>query len=450
MELKKVFKDFRIISDIIVIAIDILIIGLSLIPSITILSNSIIFKQLTFIAILKSGIILSFSYVVFGISLIILTSFIKVVFRLRSKTGIIQIFSRQMIVFSAYHNLIHLCDVFILKFLRSTSILNWYFRLMGAKIGKGTIINTTRISDCDLISIGEDCIIGGDVIINGHSAENGILHRERVIIGNNVTIGQYVTILPGVIIGDNVLIGANTVVPKGKILKENSIYIGNKLSKLDVKVKTEEPENEIDSLSNFKDIDNIDLLAKSYTIRHTEILSIERFISQITTSTLGIIMSLIMYSLLNDQPKLIALLPTVVGFSFAIVINLSFGMLKLGAYMYRIELLFNKLNIIDFDWEIKEGILGIARNLDLDNIFIDIIYFGIFVGGFYLIYTDALFDKSTLYLNFSLKEILIFLNSFIFFWIVFTASFFWYKRNKYLKEVKDYEFKLKKTFENKS
>ena len=292
------------------------------------------------------------------------------------------------------------------------------------KIGKGTIINTTRISDCDIISIGEDCIIGGDVVINGHSAENGLLLRERVIIGNNVTIGQYVTILPGAIIGNNVLIGANTVVPKGKILKDNSIYIGNKICKLDEKIKTEKKDNKIDSLSHFKDIDNIDLLAKSYTLRHSEILSIERFISQITISTLGLIMSLVMYSLLNDQPKLLALLPTLVGFSFAIIINLSFGMLKLGAYMYRVELLFNKLNIIDFDWEIKEGIFGFARNLDLDNIFIDIIYFGLFIGGFYLIYTNALFDENTLYINFSLKKVLIVLNSFIVIWILFSASYF--------------------------
>lgn len=317
---------------------------------------------------------------------------------------------------------------------------------MGAKIGKGTIINTTRISDCDIISIGEDCIIGGDVVINGHSAENEFLHRERVIIGNNVTIGQYATILPGVIIGDNVTVGANTVVPKGKVLENNSIYIGNRISKLETKVKTEGKNKTIESSTLFKDIDNADLLAKSYTLRHSEILSIERFISQITISTLGLIMSLIMYSILNDQPKLIALLPTLVGFSYAIIINLSFGMLKLGAYMYRIELLFNKLNIIDFNWEIKEGILGFARSFDLDNIFINIIYFGLFLGGFYLIYTDTLFDKNALFLNFSLKKVLIILNLFIVIWILFSSFYFFYKRNKFMKDIKEYEYNLEKTF----
>lgn len=440
------FKKFRLIADLIVLAIDVLIIGISTIPSILILSNSLPLMNSSFFSLIKLALNIAISYLVFGICLILLTSFLKTIFRLHSKSGTIPIISKQMILFSVYHNLIHICDVFILKFLRSTSFINWYFRLMGAKIGKGTIINTTRISDCDIISIGEDCIIGGDVVINGHSAENEFLHRERVIIGNNVTIGQYATILPGVIIGDNVTVGANTVVPKGKVLENNSIYIGNRISKLETKVKTEGKNKTIESSTLFKDIDNADLLAKSYTLRHSEILSIERFISQITISTLGLIMSLIMYSILYNQPKLIALLPTLVGFSYAIIINLSFGMLKLGAYMYRIELLFNKLNIIDFNWEIKEGILGFARSFDLDNIFINIIYFGLFLGGFYLIYTDTLFDKNALFLNFSLKKVLIILNLFIVIWILFSSFYFFYKRNKFMKDIKEYEYNLEKTF----
>lgn len=448
MELKNIFKKYRLISDLLVLSIDILILGISIIPSIFLISVIFPLIKLTFFSLIKSALTISLSYVLFGLCLVLLTSFLKVVFRLRTKTGTIPIISRQMILFSAYHNLIHLCDVFILKFIRSTSFINWYFILMGAKIGKGTIINSTRISDCDIISIGEDCIIGGDVVINGHSAENGLLHRERVIIGNNVTIGQYATILPGVVIGDNVSIGANTVVPKGKILSDNSIYIGNKISKLETKTKSEEDTTKIDSESLFKDIDNADLLVKSYSLRHAEILSIERFISQVTISTLGLIMSLVMYSILNDQPKLIALLPTLIGFSFAIIINLSFGMLKLGDNMYRIELLFNRLKIINFNWEIKEGILGSARNLDLDNIFINIIYFGIFIGGCYLIFTDALFDEKALFLNYSLKKVLIALNTFLVFWIIFSAVYYFYKKNRIMKNIKDYEYTLKKTFGN--
>ena len=448
MELKNIFKKFRILSDLIAIVIDAIIIGVSLIPSIIIIFNFVSISKLALFKLVKSGIAISVSYIVFGISLIILTFLIKLLFRLGSRVGTIKFISKEMILFTAYHNLIHLCDVFILKFIRSTSLLNLYFKMMGAQIGKGTIINTTRISDCDIITIGNDCIIGGDVVINAHSAERDLLLRERVIIGDNVTIGQYATIMPGVIIGNNVIVGANTVVPKGKVLEENSVYIGNQLRKLEKNEKRPCKETSKDSLTNFQNIDNTDLLAKSYTLRHAEILSIERFISQVTISTLGLIMSLTMYSLLNDQPKLIALLPTLVGFSFAIILNLSFGMLKLGAYMYKVELLFDKLSIIDFDWEIREGILGFARNLDLDNLLINIIYFGIFIGGFYLIYTDVLFDESTLFLNLSLKKVLLRLDSFIVVWGIFSAVFYWYKRSKYLKDIQNYKYKLEKTFGN--
>jgi acetyltransferase-like isoleucine patch superfamily enzyme len=444
MRITQVFKKYRLFGDLLVLIIDIIIIGISTIPSVLILSTSFPLKNPSFFSFLKLSLLIAASYLVFGTFLILITCSIKTLFRLHSKTGTIPIISKQMILFSVYHNLIHLCDVFILKIFRSTSFINLYFKMMGANIGSGTIINTTRISDCDLISIGKDCIIGGDVVINGHSAENGFLLRERVIIGNNVTIGQYATILPGVIIGDNVTVGANTVVPKGKVLENNCIYIGNKISKIEKKVKAEEkPENKNFSIL-FKEIDNAELLSKAYILRHSEILSIERFISRVTISTLGLIMSLIMYSILNDQPKLIALLPTLIGFSYAIIINLSFGMLKLGAYMYRIELLFKKLNMRDFDWEIKEGILGIARIFDLDNIFINVIYFGLFIGGFYLIYSDKLFDENALFLNFSLKNVLLVLNLFIVFWILFISSYYFFKRNKYLKELKEYEYNLEK------
>ena len=90
--------------------------------------------------------------------------------------------------------------------------------MMGMKIGKGSHIITTNISDPCMIEIGNNVTIGGSAHNFAHYNSQQYLIVAPVKIGNRVTIGLKATIMGDVEIGDDVIISANEVVfPKSRI-----------------------------------------------------------------------------------------------------------------------------------------------------------------------------------------------------------------------------------------
>lgn len=205
-----------------------LLIGLSIVPSLILLYKIYVSTDALniYVRILIFALSLGVMYFLFGYSLLLFIVFFRCTFNIKSpKTSCFK-WSKDVFVFAAYHGMLATAQFFILPFFRGTVVIIWFYRGMGASIGKNTFINTIKISDCNLISIGDNCIIGGDVIINGHSAEKDFLLKGNVTIGNNVTIGASTTILCGAVIEDNVIVGANSLILKDQTLKANSIYGG--------------------------------------------------------------------------------------------------------------------------------------------------------------------------------------------------------------------------------
>jgi acetyltransferase-like isoleucine patch superfamily enzyme len=99
----------------------------------------------------------------------------------------------------------------------------------GVKIGDSTKIQSHSFV-CELVSIGNDCMIAhgvnfvNDLFRNGGPAGGDKTLWAETVLGNNVSIGSNVTILP-VSICSNVVIGAGSVVTKN--ITEAGIYAGN-------------------------------------------------------------------------------------------------------------------------------------------------------------------------------------------------------------------------------
>jgi len=102
-----------------------------------------------------------------------------------------------------------------------------YYRLLGMKIGKNSLIGGTIMDPC-LTEFGDNCTMGLFSVIYGHihDYEKGTITMGIVKIGNNVVIGAGAIIMPGAIIEDNVKIATGAVVKKGQILKKGNIYGG--------------------------------------------------------------------------------------------------------------------------------------------------------------------------------------------------------------------------------
>ena len=192
----------------------------SLIIAISLLPSYFLFMQF-----LKTGNLflmlfgLAFSYFVFGIVLMFVVAIVVRVFRIRLMPGTYKIGGKESLIWLLNAGFISLVRFLFLPFTRS-SINVFFYRLLGAKIGKNVIINTTCVYDPHLLEIGDNTVIGGDAVIIGHSAEGNKLIVAPIKIGKNVSIGQYATILPGSVIEDGAIIGAMSLVPKFKRVKK--------------------------------------------------------------------------------------------------------------------------------------------------------------------------------------------------------------------------------------
>jgi acetyltransferase-like isoleucine patch superfamily enzyme len=99
----------------------------------------------------------------------------------------------------------------------------------GARIGRRTRVQSHSFV-CDLVSIGDDCVIAhGVMFINDLFSTGGPARGNRELwretrVGDRVSIGSNATILP-VTICDDVVIGAGAVVTRD--ITKPGIYAGN-------------------------------------------------------------------------------------------------------------------------------------------------------------------------------------------------------------------------------
>ncbi len=105
-----------------------------------------------------------------------------------------------------------------LEFFTPTPLNLLFYKMMGMKIGKGSVINTTNISDPGLIEIGEKVTIGGSAHLMAHYGTKGFLILEPVKIGNKANIGLKATVMGDVEIGEGAQIAPHEVIlPKSRI-----------------------------------------------------------------------------------------------------------------------------------------------------------------------------------------------------------------------------------------
>lgn len=121
-----------------------------------------------------------------------------------------------------YHNaLFYLVRYTVLDLVTPSPISQLFLMAMGMKMGKGTMVNTSNISDPCLIKLGDYVTVGGSAFMMAHYAQKGFVVIEPLIIGSKTTIGLNSILMGGVHIGKKVLIAPGaTVLPKTKIPDE--------------------------------------------------------------------------------------------------------------------------------------------------------------------------------------------------------------------------------------
>ena len=115
----------------------------------------------------------------------------------------------------------HLAEPFMVGALTGTPFLCWYFRLLGARIGRRVYMETTDLSEFDLARIGDEAVLNADCTIQTHLFEDRVMKMSTVEIGAGCGVGAGSLVLydtrmePGASLGDLSLLMKGEVLPEG-------------------------------------------------------------------------------------------------------------------------------------------------------------------------------------------------------------------------------------------
>jgi non-ribosomal peptide synthetase-like protein len=115
----------------------------------------------------------------------------------------------------------NLTDLFLVDKLKGTPFIAWFFRLLGAKIGKRPFIDTTCFTEYDLVDIGDDVALNDEATVQTHLFEDRVMKMSNVHIGDRCSVGALSLVLydttmhAGAELGDLSLLMKNEQLPAG-------------------------------------------------------------------------------------------------------------------------------------------------------------------------------------------------------------------------------------------
>lgn len=164
------------------------------------------------------GFCFALGFFFYGVSMILICPAVNFIIRVKLKPWRGPYYSAEAFQWFLHNALTYMVRFTFLEFVTPSPLNIFFYKAMGMKIGKGTTINTTWISDPSLIELGDKVTLGGSVTIVAHYGQAGLLIISPVKIGSGVTIGLKSSVMGGVTIGDQAKILPHSVVlPKTTI-----------------------------------------------------------------------------------------------------------------------------------------------------------------------------------------------------------------------------------------
>src|SRR3989338_6058089 len=188
--------------------------------------------------ILSFSFSIAFGYFMFGTTLIFTCVLTKNLLGFKIAPGLYTIHSKECLKWMGYNSMILLANSAFLDILRISPFQTLFYRLMGAKVGRGVNINTAGLADLSMLEIGENVLIGGGVALICHASDRGFLRLAPTRIGNNVSIGLGSVIMPDCEIGDGASITPCSYLPKGTKIPSKGVWGGNPVRDLRAEKRT--------------------------------------------------------------------------------------------------------------------------------------------------------------------------------------------------------------------
>lgn len=118
-------------------------------------------------------------------------------------------------------------NVYLGKYLVGSPLVNMYYRLLGAKIGKNCYIGTMQVLTHDLLEIGDNTSIGADSRLNGYIVEDGWLKIGTISIGEQCFIGSRAVVGLNTQIEDHAVLDDMAMLPENGFIGQGAYFAGS-------------------------------------------------------------------------------------------------------------------------------------------------------------------------------------------------------------------------------
>ena len=120
----------------------------------------------------------------------------------------------------------HLVSDFIVEMLPGTPFLSWFFRLLGARIGRRVYLDTSDLTEFDLVSIGDEAEINADATLQTHLFEDRVMKMSHVEIGARCTVGSASLVLYDTRMEPGAQLNDLSLLMKGETLPAETLWEG--------------------------------------------------------------------------------------------------------------------------------------------------------------------------------------------------------------------------------
>jgi non-ribosomal peptide synthetase-like protein len=114
-----------------------------------------------------------------------------------------------------------------LNLLRGTPFIAPALRLLGVKIGQGTVIDTTDFTEFDCVSIGDEAVLSCDCGPQTHLFEDRVMKVGAVSIGAQSQIGAGSIVLYGASLEQGAALGPHSLLMKGEAIPAQTYWCGS-------------------------------------------------------------------------------------------------------------------------------------------------------------------------------------------------------------------------------
>jgi len=108
-----------------------------------------------------------------------------------------------------------------------TSLLTLWLRGLGARIGKGTWVESYWLPESDLVTLGDAATVNRGCVLQTHLFHDRILRTDTVVLREGATLGPGGIVLPGSTVGARSTLGPASLVMAAESVPDDTRWLGN-------------------------------------------------------------------------------------------------------------------------------------------------------------------------------------------------------------------------------